>query len=101
MADPIARRTVVASALLARSAPSSDSAWAVPTRHTAMTMVTGAFLPLMLPTMLSSDKRWSAELGHLTPRIAWNTSVIPVEQQRLSHPRHHRPQPAGEPSATL
>lgn len=72
ISDPVALRAVAASALLAPVCALIGLGLGVLIRHTATTMVTGVFLLIMLPTMFSSDKRWSAELGHLMPGIAWN-----------------------------
>lgn len=72
ISDPVSLRAVAASALLAPVCALIGLGLGVLIRHAATTMVTGAFLLLMLPSMFSSDKRWSAELGHLMPGIAWN-----------------------------
>ncbi|GAB4059884.1 ABC transporter permease [Catellatospora paridis] len=72
LSDPVSIRAVAASALLAPVCALIGLCLGVLIRHAATTMVTGIFLLLMLPTMFSSDKRWSAELSNLMPGVAWN-----------------------------
>ncbi|HEY2674380.1 MAG TPA: hypothetical protein VGJ07_28935 [Rugosimonospora sp.] len=40
-------------------------------RHSATTIVTGAFTILMLPTFFSQGRRWSADVNHLMVYPAW------------------------------
>lgn len=73
--DPVSLRAIAASALLAPVCALIGLCLGVLIRHAATTMVTVAFLLLMLPAMFSADKRWSAELSHLMPGIAWGRLV--------------------------
>ncbi|MFC7245309.1 hypothetical protein ACFQO7_22780 [Catellatospora aurea] len=90
ISDPVSLRALAASALLAPVCALIGLCLGVLIRHAATTMVTGAFLLLMLPTMFSSDKRWSAELGHLMPGIAWNR--LTTDWMPPPHPGYY---PAG------
>jgi len=44
-------------------------------RHGAATVVSGVFVLLMLPTMLSESERWSADVRHALVSAAWRRLV--------------------------
>ncbi|MEV0456269.1 ABC transporter permease [Catellatospora methionotrophica] len=94
--DPASLRAVAASALLAPVCALIGLGLGVLIRHTAATLVTATFLLLILPSMFSADKRWSAELSHLMPGIAWGRLV--TDWMPPPHPGYY---PAAIPQSWL
>ncbi|MFB7500218.1 ABC transporter permease [Streptomyces sp. NPDC056161] len=68
-------RALVASALLAPVCALIGLGLAALIRHSAATMVTSAFTLLMLPTIFSQTKRWSADINHAMVVTAWKRLV--------------------------
>ncbi|AOR30073.1 hypothetical protein BFF78_02400 [Streptomyces fodineus] len=68
-------RALVASALLAPVCALTGLGLGVLIRHSAATMATCAFTLLMLPTVFSQDKRWSADIRHAMIFSAWQRLV--------------------------
>lgn len=69
--DPGALRVVLASALLAPVCALAGMALGAVIRHTAATMTASAAVFLVLPTLLTDDRYWSAVVGHALPFRAW------------------------------
>ncbi|MFD8388082.1 ABC transporter permease [Streptomyces sp. NPDC059680] len=68
-------RALVASALLAPVCALIGLGLGVLIRHSAATMATCAFTLLMLPTVFSQSKRWSADVNHTMVVAAWQRLV--------------------------
>ncbi|WP_369394222.1 ABC transporter permease [Streptomyces sp. CG1] len=68
-------RALVASALLAPVCALTGLGLGALIRHSAATMATCAFTLLMLPTVFSQSKRWSADIGHAMVVTAWKRLV--------------------------
>ncbi|KIF75862.1 hypothetical protein QR77_22155 [Streptomyces sp. 150FB] len=68
-------RALVASALLAPVCALTGLGLGVLIRHSATSMVTSAFTLLMLPTLFSPSRRWSADLNHAMVSTAWRRLV--------------------------
>ncbi|MFE2633860.1 hypothetical protein ACFXKX_31945 [Streptomyces scopuliridis] len=68
-------RALVASALLAPVCALIGLGLGVLIRHSAATVLTGAFTLLMLPTLFSRSERWSADINHAMPATAWKRLV--------------------------
>ncbi|MQY34480.1 hypothetical protein SRB17_24490 [Streptomyces sp. RB17] len=68
-------RALVASALLAPVCALTGLGLGVLIRHGAATMATCAFTLLMLPTVFSQSKRWSADVNHTMVVAAWQRLV--------------------------
>jgi ABC-2 type transport system permease protein len=68
-------RALAASALLAPVCALTGLGLAALIRHNAATMVTSAFTLLMLPTVFSQTKRWSADINHAMVATAWKRLV--------------------------
>ncbi|MEV6055971.1 ABC transporter permease [Streptomyces sp. NPDC052107] len=68
-------RALVASALLAPVCALVGLGLGVLIRHSAATMATCAFTLLMLPTVFSQSKRWSAGVNHTMVVTAWRRLV--------------------------
>ncbi|MGW5432380.1 ABC transporter permease [Streptomyces sp. NPDC004059] len=68
-------RALVASALLAPVCALVGLGLGVLIRHSAATMATCAFTLLMLPTVFSQSKRWSADANHTMVVAAWQRLV--------------------------
>ncbi|WP_395297438.1 ABC transporter permease [Kitasatospora hibisci] len=72
---PGVARALVASALLAPVCGVVGVGLGVLIRHSAMTMVSSAFLLLMFPLLFSTSSRWSADVNHVTLFAAWKRLV--------------------------
>ncbi|MER6734525.1 ABC transporter permease [Streptomyces puniciscabiei] len=72
---PGVARALVVSALLAPVCALTGLGLGVLIRHSAATMATSAFTLLMLPTVFSQTKRWSADINHLMVVSAWHRLV--------------------------
>ncbi|MFF3915998.1 ABC transporter permease [Streptomyces sp. NPDC001852] len=68
-------RALVASALLAPICALAGLGLGVLIRHSAATMATCAFTLLMLPTVFSQSRRWSADANHMMVVAAWQRLV--------------------------
>jgi hypothetical protein len=68
-------RALVASALLAPICALVGLGFGALIRHSATTMVTGAFILVMLPPTFSQTARWSAAVSHAMPATAWKRLV--------------------------
>ncbi|MFJ2591257.1 ABC transporter permease [Streptomyces sp. NPDC087538] len=68
-------RALVASALLAPICALVGLGFGALIRHSATTMVTGAFILVMLPPTFSQTARWSAAVSHTMPATAWKRLV--------------------------
>jgi hypothetical protein len=68
-------RALAASALLAPVCALVGLGLGVLIRHSAATMVTSVFTLVMLPTIFSQDKRWSADVNHAMVASAWKRLV--------------------------
>ncbi|QIY68093.1 ABC transporter permease [Streptomyces sp. RLB1-33] len=68
-------RALVASALLAPVCALVGLGLGVLIRHSAATMVTSVFTLLMLPTIFSQNRRWSADVNHAMVVTAWKRLV--------------------------
>ncbi len=68
-------RALAASALLAPVCAMVGLGLGVLIRHSAATMVTSVFTLLMLPTIFSQSKRWSADVNHAMVVTAWKRLV--------------------------
>ncbi|MER6070101.1 ABC transporter permease [Streptomyces sp. NPDC001817] len=68
-------RALVASALLAPICALVGLGLGVLIRHSAATMATCAFTLLMLPTVFSQSRRWSADANHMMVVAAWQRLV--------------------------
>ncbi|MEV7617604.1 ABC transporter permease [Streptomyces sp. NPDC089799] len=75
LAHPGVFRALVASALLAPVCALIGLGLGVLLRHSAVTMVAGAFTLLMLPPMFSESDRWSAYINHAMVAAAWKRLV--------------------------
>ncbi|MGW2419556.1 ABC transporter permease [Streptomyces sp. NPDC001709] len=72
---PDVPRALVASALLAPVCALTGLGLGTLIRHSAATMATCAFTLLMLPTVFSQGKRWSADIRHAMLFSAWQRLV--------------------------
>ncbi|KOV60594.1 ABC transporter permease [Streptomyces sp. MMG1121] len=68
-------RALVASALLAPVCALTGLGLGVLIRHSAATMAVCAFTLLMLPTVFSPSRRWSADINHAMVATAWRRLV--------------------------
>jgi hypothetical protein len=78
-------RALVASALLAPVCALIGLGLGVLIRHSAATVLTGAFTLLMLPTLFSQSERWSADINHTMVVSAWRRLVQNWEPSPDTH----------------
>ncbi|MFD7220098.1 ABC transporter permease [Streptomyces sp. NPDC059892] len=71
LTHPGVLRALVASALLAPVCALTGLGLGALIRHSATTMVTSAFILVMLPPIFSQSARWSAAVSHAMPVTAW------------------------------
>ncbi|MFG2646807.1 ABC transporter permease [Streptomyces sp. NPDC048436] len=77
LSHPGAARAVVASALLAPVCALAGMALGALIRHSATTMVTVFAVLLLLPTVVTDRRPWSAALSHTLPLRAWDRLAQP------------------------
>ncbi|MFE2527412.1 ABC transporter permease [Streptomyces sp. NPDC059382] len=75
LSHPGVLRALVASALLAPVCALVGLGLGALIRHGAATMVTTAFVLVMLPPVFSQSARWSAAVNHAMPASAWRRLV--------------------------
>ncbi|MFB7510313.1 ABC transporter permease [Streptomyces broussonetiae] len=75
LTHPGVARALVASALLAPVCALTGLGLGVLIRHSAATTAVCAFTLLMLPTVFSPSKRWSADVNHAMVATAWRRLV--------------------------
>ncbi|WP_329127070.1 ABC transporter permease subunit [Streptomyces sp. NBC_01465] len=87
LTHPGVLRALVASALLAPVCALIGLGFGALIRHSATTMVTSAFILVMLPTIFSERTRWSAAMRHAMPATAWKRLVQnwPPDPHSLAH----------------
>ncbi|RVU23945.1 ABC transporter permease [Streptomyces antnestii] len=84
---PGAWRGIVASALLAPVCALVGLGLGALIRHSATTMVASAVVLLLLPNMVSEDRRWSAAISHALPQRAWQRlSEVDAVPQHVPYP---------------
>lgn len=75
LTHPGVARALAASALLAPVCALVGLGFGSVIRHSAATMVTSAFVLLMLPPIFSQSTRWTASVAHAMPVTAWKRLV--------------------------
>ncbi|MDV9190284.1 ABC transporter permease [Streptomyces sp. SR27] len=75
LSHPGVLKALVASALLAPVCALTGLGLGALIRHSAATMVTSAFILVMLPPIFSQSTRWSAAVSHAMPVTAWKRLV--------------------------
>ncbi|MFE6911494.1 ABC transporter permease [Streptomyces erythrochromogenes] len=75
LSHPGVLRALIASALVAPVCALVGLGFGVLIRHSAATMVTTAFVLVMLPPIFSQSTRWSAAVNHAMPASAWRRLV--------------------------
>ncbi|OKJ10629.1 hypothetical protein AMK21_30660 [Streptomyces sp. CB00316] len=75
LSHPGVLRALIASALLAPVCALVGLGFGALIRHSAATMVTTAFVLVMLPPIFSQSVRWSAAVNHAMPAAAWRRLV--------------------------
>ncbi|MEV0317716.1 ABC transporter permease [Streptomyces sp. NPDC050658] len=79
LSHPGAARAVAASALLAPVCALVGMALGAVVRHSATTMVTVFAALILLPSVVTDQRHWSAVLAHATPLHAWHRLAQPLD----------------------
>ncbi|MFI9720014.1 ABC transporter permease [Streptomyces sp. NPDC052396] len=75
LGSPGAVRVLAASVLLSPLSALAGLGLGAVIRHSATTMVTSAFVLLLLPALFTERHRWSADITHAMPYSAWRRLV--------------------------